>query len=388
MDHKHIRVMTILGTRPEAIKLAPIIKELEHNSGPIKSIVVLTGQHREMLDQVTEIFGIQADYDLQVMSADQKLQDVLCRVITRFSAILSAQDVDLILVQGDTTTTLAASLSGFYHKIPIGHVEAGLRTHNRYFPFPEELNRTLVSRLATFHFAPTLLSKQNLLQEGIQEKDIIVSGNSVIDALLYILKKEGISCACSADTPKYILVTAHRRENWGRPLENICGALLDIVEMFPEVEVVFPCHLNPNTQNTVHRSLQAHRRIKLLQPLDYISFCRWLARSFLILTDSGGIQEEAPSLGKPVLVLRNETERTEATDAGTARLVGTSRQDIVREAASLLTNPAEYQKMAQRPNPFGDGKASKRIVRFILENFCTNHPRASARSPDTVALQP
>ncbi|NIU02071.1 MAG: UDP-N-acetylglucosamine 2-epimerase (non-hydrolyzing) [Nitrosopumilaceae archaeon] len=361
-------IMIIFGTRPEAIKMAPIIKELENHSDKIRTIITLSAQHREMLDQVLEIFDIRADYDLNVMTDNQKLSDITCNVIQRFEKILEKETVDFLLVQGDTTTTFAASLIGFYHKIPVGHVEAGLRTNNMYYPFPEELNRVLTTRLASVHFAPTQLAKENLLREGIGEQSIVITGNTVIDALFYITQKEEYDNTKISDGKKKILVTAHRRENFGIGLENICKAILNIVERHHDVEIDFPVHLNPNVQATVRNYLSGHDRIKLIEPLDYRHFCKYIAESFLILTDSGGIQEEAPSLGKPVLVLRNETERQEAIDAGTARLVGVNTQDIVEATELLLTNPDHYQLMAKAVNPYGDGKAGKRIVEYILNS--------------------
>lgn len=361
-------VMVVFGTRPEAIKMAPIVKELKNHSELINTIVTLSAQHREMLDQVLEIFEIQANYDLNVMTDNQSLPDVTCSVIKRLEKILENEPTDIILVQGDTTTTFAASLVGFYNKIPIGHVEAGLRTHNMYYPFPEELNRVLTSRLTSFHFAPTKLAKKNLLSEGIPEDSIIVTGNTVIDALFYIIEHEGYPTSKQLTGKRKILVTAHRRENFGTGLENICRAILSIVNRHEDVEIIFPVHLNPNVQEIVHNLLSNHERIKLIKPLDYKQFCRHIAESYLILTDSGGIQEEAPSLGKPVLVMRNETERLEAIEAGTARLVGTNTERIITETELLLTNLGEYEKMAKAINPYGDGKAGKRIVEYLLNS--------------------
>ena len=369
---KQISVMSIFGTRPEAIKMAPIIKELDIYPDTIRSIVVSTAQHREMLDTIIEDFNLKPTYDLNVMTMNQQLSTVMYTVMSRLEKLLEKEHVDFMLVQGDTTTTFAASLIGFYHKIPIGHVEAGLRTHNMYYPFPEECNRALTSRLATVHFAPTQLAKAYLVKEGIAEQSIIVTGNTGIDALLYMMGQYSCATRQSEDGKRYILVTAHRRENWGKALGDICLAILDIVNTYRDVEIVFPIHLNPNVQKTVRGILEGHERIRLLKPLGYTSFCKWLRQSYLILTDSGGIQEEAPSLGKPVLVLRNETERPEGIMAGTSRLVGTDRDAIVREAGILLSKSEEYLKMAHVANPFGDGKASKRIVQYILEHGLTN----------------
>ena len=369
---KQITVMSIFGTRPEAIKMAPVIHELECYPETIRSIVVSTAQHREMVDSIIDTFHLTPAYDLNVMTANQDFATVIYSVMSRLAAILQHEQVDFMLVQGDTTTTFAASLTGFYHKIPVGHVEAGLRTHHMYYPFPEELNRALTSRLASVHFAPTPLAKANLLREGIPEQAIIVTGNTGIDALLHIVTRQGAGAPEPGAGKRTILVTSHRRENWGKPLEDICLALLDIVDRFMDVEIVFPVHLNPNVQKTVRAILEGRQRIRLLDPLDYPRFCQWLAKSYLILTDSGGIQEEAPSLGKPVLVLRNETERPEGIIAGTSRLVGTDRDAIVRETGMLLEKPDEYRKMAHIANPFGDGKAGKRIVQHILQRGLAN----------------
>ncbi len=367
-----LTVTTIFGTRPEAIKIAPVIKELQQYTGAIRPITVLTAQHREMLDQVMELFELHVDYDLNIMSDDQKLGDVTSAVLQKLAPILQRELPDLILVQGDTTTTFAAALAAFYHKIPVGHIEAGLRTYDRYYPYPEEINRRLTSELATFHFAPTQLAKQNLLKEGYPEDAILVTGNTVIDALLMILEKGSISQNPPENDGKKILVTAHRRENWGKPLENICRAILEIVNQHNDVRIIFPVHLNPNVRTTVFSLLADHDRIQLTDPMDYFEFVQAMAQAYLILTDSGGIQEEAPALGKPVLVLRSETERPEAIEAGTCKLVGIDRVQIVEEVHNLLVNPTDYEKMAQAQNPYGDGNASQRIVRYILDRFDKN----------------
>ncbi|MCP4111791.1 MAG: UDP-N-acetylglucosamine 2-epimerase (non-hydrolyzing) [Desulfobacteraceae bacterium] len=364
-----IKVMAVFGTRPEAIKMAPVVKELQKHQNRIHTIVTLSAQHREMLDQVMELFEIKSDYDLNIMTYNQKLSGITCNVIQGLEPVLEKEKVDFILVQGDTTTTFAASLIGFYHKIPVGHVEAGLRTYNKYNPFPEEINRVLTSSLSNVHFAPTRLAKKNLLKEGIPEESVIITGNSVIDAFLMIVEKEGFFKKTLNHDYKKILVTAHRRENWGKPLENICNAILDIVTKHPDVKIVFPVHLNPNVQKTVYKLLGNHNRIKLTDPMGYRDIAECIADSHIILSDSGGIQEEAPSLGKPVLVLRNETERQEGIDAGTCRLVGTEREKIVHEADKLLTDSNQYLKMAQAVNPYGDGKTSQRIAEYIIEHF-------------------
>jgi len=304
-----------------------------------------------------------------IMTADQKLSQLTASILNKLEPILQKEKVDFIIVQGDTTTTFVASLIGFYHKIPVGHVEAGLRTHDMYYPFPEELNRVMTSRLATLHFAPTTLSKKHLLDEGISEDKIFVTGNTVIDAFLSIAGGDGEMHSMTKESSKRILLTAHRRENWGKPLENICDAVLQLVKMHPAVEFTFPVHLNPNVQKVVKEKLSGHPRIKLLNPMGYVEFARAIRTAYLILTDSGGIQEEAPALGKPVLVLRNETERQEGVEAGTVKLVGTEYEDIVRETDILLSDEREYQKMAQAANPYGDGKSRLRIVQNVLEYF-------------------
>jgi len=364
--------MTIFGTRPEAIKMAPVIAELQKYPSELQTIITLTAQHREMLDQVLDIFEIEADYDLNCMIENQSLSDITCNIIKGMESIFEAQELDLVLVQGDTATTFAASLTAFYHKIPIGHIEAGLRTRNKYYPFPEEINRTLTSSLADLHFAPTLKAKENLLSEGIPDKSIKVTGNTVIDALFSIIEKMGFSNQSAKDTKK-ILVTIHRRENFGTPMEEVCQAILDIVNQHADIKIYFPVHLNPNARSTVHNFLSNHNQIELLEPLNYFDFVGHMASAYLILTDSGGVQEEAPALGKPVLVLREETERPEGIDAGTCRLVGLNRHRIVKEVNKLLINKNEYLKMAQAINPYGDGKASQRIVKCIFDYFQLNY---------------
>ncbi|MDR4503174.1 MAG: UDP-N-acetylglucosamine 2-epimerase (non-hydrolyzing) [Candidatus Scalindua sp.] len=363
------KIMFVFGTRPEVIKMAPVVSELKKYSNKIRTIVTVSAQHREMMDQMLEIFDIQADYDLNVMTDNQKLSDVTCDIIKGLDPILGKEKIDFILVQGDTTTAFAASLVGFYHKVKVGHVEAGLRTHDKFYPFPEEMNRTLVTSLSDVHFAPTSLAKDNLLREGVPKQNIIVTGNTVIDALLLTVNKKGFAGYIRQDTHKMILVTTHRRENFGEPLEEICKAILDIVAKHKNVKIVFPVHLNPNVRKIVHKYLSNEKQIELTEPLDYAAFTKYIADSYFILTDSGGIQEEAPSLGKPVLVLRNETERREGVEAGTCLLVGTNRQRIVKEANKLLMDKNAYEKMSQAVNPYGDGKASKRIVKFFLNGL-------------------
>jgi len=368
-----IKVLTVLGTRPEAIKLAPVIKELERQNDKFTSRVCVTGQHREMLAPFLQLFDIKPDWDLDIMKPNQSLFDVTVSALTKLRPVLETENPDIVLVQGDTTTAFVAALAAFYLKIKIGHVEAGLRTADKYNPFPEEINRRLISHLADLHFAPTSRAKANLLAEGIDEGSVFVTGNTVIDALFMILERtEGQNLL--ADLPlqpdkKLILVTAHRRESFGEGLINICQALIEIIRRVPNVEVVYPVHLNPNVRSTVERYLAGVDRIHLIEPLDYVSFVHLMNRAYLILTDSGGIQEEAPSLGKPVLVLRKVSERPEAIEAGAAKVVGTDAKSIVEETLLLLEDEREYSKMAKASNPFGDGHAAERIVKIILEEL-------------------
>jgi len=365
------KILTIFGTRPEAIKLAPVIKELERRNDVFVSKVCVTAQHREMLDPFLQLFGINPDWDLNIMQPNQSLFDVTAKALVKLKEVLEKEKPDLVLVQGDTTTTFTAALAAYYLKIKVGHVEAGLRTLDKYNPFPEELNRRLVGHIADLHFAPTKRAKENLLSEGIPESSIFVTGNTVVDALFMILARttseDYLPKALSQPDRKLILVTAHRRESFGEGIANICLALKEIVKRVPDVEIVYPVHLNPNVREPVYRMLGGVERVHLIEPLDYIPFVHLMKASYLILTDSGGIQEEAPSLGKPVLVLRNITERPEAVEAGAAKLVGTDPQRIVVETLRLLQDPSEYSKMANVPNPFGDGRAALRIA-DILES--------------------
>jgi len=365
------KILTIFGTRPEAIKMAPVIKELEKHPDQFSSRVCVTAQHREMLDQVLNLFEIKPDYDLNIMVSDQDLFDVTCNVIHGLKPILEKERPDLVLVQGDTTTTMAASLAAFYCKIPIGHVEAGLRTFNKFAPFPEEINRVLTSHIADLHFAPTPTSRENLLKEGIPAEKVFVTGNTVIDALLDVVERikssRNLEQSLAAQFPfldsgrRLILVTGHRRENFGKGFEQICAALREIGER-KDVQIVYPVHLNPHVQEPVQRILANRTRIHLIEPLAYLSFVYLMYRSYLIVTDSGGIQEEAPSLGKPVLVMRDTTERPEAVDAGTAKLVGTDKEEILKTVSMLLSDEKAYAGMANSVNPYGDGKATKRIL--------------------------
>lgn len=363
------KVMTVFGTRPEAIKMAPVIKELKKVKD-IETVVAVTAQHRDMLDQVLHLFGIVPNYDLNLMEDGQDLYSITTGVITGMKDIIAQEKPDLVLVHGDTTTTFAAALAAFYQKIPVGHVEAGLRTHHRYSPFPEEMNRTLTGKLAELHFAPTDKAKENLLAEAAALFKIWVTGNTVIDALLETVKSDYLFDSDFADINfknRLLLVTTHRRENWGSKMRNIYEALIALVEEFPDVEVVFPVHKNPVVKDVAQEMLRGRERIHLIDPLDYEPFANLMNCCYLVLTDSGGMQEEAPSLGKPVLVLRDTTERPEALQAGTVKLVGTNRDMIYKEARLLLTDAQEYQKMARAINPYGDGKAAERIVDVIKD---------------------
>ena len=363
------KVMVVFGTRPEAIKMAPVIKELKKVKD-INTVVCVTAQHREMLDQVLNLFDIRPDYDMNLMKAEQDLFSITTGVLEGMKTILKKEQPELVLVHGDTTTTFAAALAAFYMCIPVGHVEAGLRTRNKYSPFPEELNRTLTGRLAELHFAPTDTSRENLIAESTAQFKIWVTGNTVIDALLETVKDdyefgpqlEGIDL-----NKRILLVTTHRRENWGEPMRQIYQALIDLVDEFPDVAVVFPVHKNPVVRNVAEEMLGKRERFHLIEPLDYEPFANLMNQSYLVLTDSGGLQEEAPSLGKPVLVLRDTTERPEAVTAGTGKLIGTIRQRIYDTAHLLLSNKEEYNKMAHAINPYGDGKAARRIVKVVTD---------------------
>jgi len=374
-----VKVLTILGTRPEAIKLAPVVKELERHP-EIVSRVCVTAQHREMLDQVLELFEIKPDWDLNLMRKGQSLFDITARGLRALESVLVDEKPDIVLVHGDTTTTFAASLAAYYLRIKIGHVEAGLRTFDKYNPFPEEMNRRLTDTLCDLYFTPTELAKQNLLRERVQEEKISVTGNTVIDALLWMIHQQAVPSAqkhleslfqkksgIALDNRRVILVTGHRRESFGKGFEDICQGLKRIADHYADVQVVYPVHLNPNVREPVQRILGAIKNVYLIDPLDYALFIFLMKRSYLILTDSGGIQEEAPSLGKPVLVMREKTERPEAIEARTAKLVGTDKERIFAEAQRLLDNEDEYDEMAHAINPFGDGKAAERIVQILLK---------------------
>ena len=366
------KIITIFGTRPEAIKMAPLIKELE-KSEEIESKVCVTAQHREMLDQVLDLFDIKPDFDLNIMQTKQTLTGITNRVLEGLEEVFAEEKPDMILVHGDTTTTFAGSLAAFYQQIKVGHVEAGLRTFNKYFPFPEEMNRKLTGSLADLHFAPTKGSKENLLREGINENDIYITGNTVIDAMKHTVEEDYIFENDELNnidfSKKVIMITAHRRENWGEGIQNICIALNKIVEENNDVELVYLVHLNPVVKDVVVERLGGKEKIHLLSPLDTKETHNLMNKSFMVMTDSGGLQEEAPHLGKPVLVLRDVTERPEAVEAGTVKLVGTDINKIVNEANELLRNPEAYLKMSKSINPYGDGIASKRIVEAILRYF-------------------
>ena len=368
-----IKVMLVFGTRPEAIKMAPLVKELEKNS-EVDVKVCVTAQHREMLDQVLEIFKITPDYDLDIMIKGQTLAGITTKALEGLSDVMSKEKPDLVLVHGDTTTTFVASLAAFYNKIKIGHVEAGLRTYDKYSPYPEEMNRKLTTALADIFFAPTENNKNNLLKEGIPEEKIFVTGNTAVDAMRYTVSKEykfedEDLKKVDFENKKVILVTAHRRENLGEPLENICKAIKEIVQNNEEVEVVYPVHLNPVVQDTAKSILGNMDRVHLIKPLDAMIFQNVMDRSYMVMTDSGGVQEEAPSVGKPVLVLRTETERPEAIKTGTLKLAGTDKNNIVKLANELLEDKDEYARMSTAKNPYGDGLASQRITDSILYSF-------------------
>lgn len=368
-----VKVITIFGTRPEAVKMAPLVKELEKNK-KIESKVCVTAQHREMLDQVLDLFEITPDFDLNIMKSKQTLTGITTRVLEGLEEVFEAEKPDIVLVHGDTTTTFAGSLAAFYKQIKVGHVEAGLRTFDKYFPFPEEMNRKLTGAMADFHFAPTEGSKNNLIREGVKESDIYVTGNTVIDAMRYtvesgyLFNNEELN-TIDFDNRKVIMVTAHRRENWGEGIENICLALKRIVEENKDVELVYLVHLNPVVKDVVHKHLEGLDRVHLLPPLDTKETHNLMNKCYLVMTDSGGLQEEAPHLGKPVLVLRDVTERPEALEAGTVKLIGTDVDKIVSTANLLINNKESYEKMSKSINPYGDGEASNRIIDAILYGF-------------------
>ena len=370
-----LKVMTIFGTRPEAIKMAPVVKALAE-APDMDPIVTVTAQHRDMLDQVLRLFDITPDYDLNIMSPGQTLYDVTDRALLGLKSVLEEAKPDVVLVHGDTTTTFAGALASFYQEIPVGHVEAGLRTGNIYSPFPEEMNRKLTGSLATYHFAPTSSSESNLVKENINQDHLYVTGNTVIDALAttvredYVFEEEAINALDS--TKRIVLVTTHRRENLGEPMRHVYGAIRQLVEEFEDIQIVFPVHKNPKVRQVVQEELGTVERVTLIDPLDYEPFANLMAKSYLILTDSGGIQEEAPALGKPVLVLRDTTERPEAVTAGTVRLVGTDKAAVHDAAYELLHDEDAYKIMSNSVNPYGDGQASRRIVEALRHEFLGN----------------
>ena len=380
------KVMLVFGTRPEAIKMAPLVKEFQKHPESFETIVCVTGQHRQMLDQVLQIFDITPDYDLNIMKQGQDLYDVTSRVLTGMRDVLKEVQPDVVLVHGDTTTSTAAALAAFYQQIPVGHVEAGLRTHNIYSPWPEEMNRQITGRIATYNFAPTPLSKQNLLCEAVAEESITVTGNTVIDALYWVVDKIKNDASLNAELEdilktagydvnrltggkKLVLITGHRRENFGNGFINMCTAIKDLTQKYPDVDFVYPMHLNPNVRKPIHEvfgeDLSDLGNMFFIEPLEYLSFVYLMEKSTIVLTDSGGIQEEAPGLGKPVLVMRDTTERPEALDAGTVKLVGTDYVKIVNEVSALLDDEEAYEKMSKAVNPYGDGLACGRIVNTL-----------------------
>lgn len=380
------KIMLVFGTRPEAVKMAPLVKEFQKHPDSFQTIVCVTGQHREMLDQVLDIFDIRPDYDLNVMKQGQDLYDVTAKVLCGMRDVLKEVQPDIVLVHGDTTTSTTSALAAFYQQIPVGHVEAGLRTHNIYSPWPEEMNRQLTGRIATFHFAPTQLNRRNLLQEGVDEKSIIITGNTVIDALMMTvdkiktddelrnrletsLLKAGYDIRRLGENRKLVLITGHRRENFGSGFVSMCQATKSLTEKYPEVDFVYPMHLNPNVRKPIHevfgKDLKGLDNLFFIEPLEYLSFVCLMEHSTIVLTDSGGVQEEAPGLGKPVLVMRDTTERPEALEAGTVKLVGTDYNRIINETSQLLTDENAYTNMSKTVNPYGDGAACKRIVEYL-----------------------
>ena len=381
------KVMLVFGTRPEAIKMAPLVKEFQKQPKRVETVVCVTGQHREMLDQVLKIFDIKPDYDLNIMKQGQDLYDVTARVLTGMRDVLKEVKPDVVLVHGDTTTSTAAALAAFYQQIPVGHVEAGLRTHNIYSAWPEEMNRLLPGGPATYHFSPTPLSRNNLIKESVDDRNIIITGNTVIDALYWvvdkiknnkeldneledILSKAGYDVNRLNNGKKLVLITGHRRENFGDGFINMCTAIKDLTVKYPDLDFVYPMHLNPNVRKPIHEvfgeNLSGLKNMFFIEPLEYLSFVYLMEKSSIVLTDSGGIQEEAPGLGKPVLVMRDTTERPEALDAGTVKLVGTDYNKIVNEVSSLIDDKAAYEKMSKAVNPYGDGLACGRIVNALL----------------------
>jgi UDP-N-acetylglucosamine 2-epimerase (non-hydrolysing) len=373
MNNKLLTILTVFGTRPEVIKLFPVLKKLEIDS-VFKSIVISTSQHREMIEDLINLFSIQVDFDLNIMKYNQSLLDICRRSISRLDPLLERCQPDLVLVQGDTTTAFIATLAAFYHKVPVGHVEAGLRSFDKMHPYPEEINRRLISVVCDLHFAPTKQNTEYLKEEGINPNKIFLTGNTVIDSLLHIASKKRQTLKeylpqDALNSHRMILVTAHRRENWGSPLENLCFAIKDLVSSYPDIQVIYPVHLNPNVRNTAFDILGNQKRVSLLDPLPYEPFVEAMAKAHLIITDSGGIQEEGPSFNKPILVFRKVTERPEGVASGCVKLIGLERENVVSETAHLLDDMDAYRSMASRGNPYGDGRAAKRIVQAIKYHF-------------------
>lgn len=378
--------MLVFGTRPEAIKMAPLVKEFQKYPDKFDTIVCVTGQHRQMLDQVLEIFDIKPDFDLNIMKSGQDLTDITCRVLSGMRDVLTQSKPHIVLVHGDTTTSTAAALAAFYQQIPVGHIEAGLRTHNIYSPWPEEMNRQLTGRIATFHFAPTPLSRKNLEEENVSKENILITGNTVIDALYWVCNKidddTNLKSILASNLlragydisrkRKIVLITGHRRENFGNGFVSICKAIKNLSSKYPEVDFIYPMHLNPNVRKPINEVFGTDQNIYhnlfFIEPLEYLDFVFLMRLSYIVLTDSGGIQEEAPGLGKPVLVMRDTTERPEALTSGTVRLVGTSFEKIINGISSLLDDEVEYNRMSHANNPYGDGQASQRICHFIMNN--------------------
>ena len=371
---KKLRVMTVFGTRPEAIKMCPLVLEMRKYTDYIEPVVAVTAQHREMLDQVLRLFAIEPEYDLNIMTSGQTLYDITVKALLGLKDVIAAAQPDLILVHGDTTTTFAGSLAAYYAQIKLGHVEAGLRTGNKFSPYPEEMNRKLTGSLADFHFAPTAVSRENLLKENVPEENIFVTGNTVIDALNTTVQKDfvfhdPVITEALASGKRLILMTTHRRENLGEPMRQVYRALKTTLEQHPEAAAIFPVHKNPKVREVVRAELAGTDRVYLTEPMDYEPFANLMNHADIVLTDSGGIQEEAPALGKPVLVLRNTTERPEAVTAGTVRLTGTGYEAVKNETCRLLEDPAYYRSMAEAVNPYGDGQASRRIVTRLLQHY-------------------
>ena len=374
MMAKKIKVMTVFGTRPEAIKMAPVVLELAKHPDKIVPVVTVTAQHRDMLDQVLNLFQIKPDHDLDIMAAGQTLFDITSRAMMGLDKVLQEEKPDIVLVHGDTTTTFAGALASYYHQVSVGHVEAGLRTHNKYSPFPEEMNRKLTGSIADLHFAPTDTSEKNLLAESVDSERIFVTGNTVIDALHKTVDddfqfEDEVLQGIDFKNKRIVLLTTHRRENLGEPMRHVYRAMRRLVDEFEDVEIVFPVHKNPKVREVVQEELGGLAKVHLIDPLDYEPFANLMHRSYLILTDSGGVQEEAPALGKPVLVLRDTTERPEAVAAGTVKLIGTDEKVVYDEAKLLLTDRDEYSRMSEACNPYGDGKASQRIIQAILYHY-------------------